>query len=398
MKLDVATLNNIVELQNDDMYTIKENMYYIGIDIGGTKCAVSLGCSDGQGNVQVIHKCNKRLTEKRSPDLVLPELLEDVKYCISQNNNYKIYYKSLYVMLCGLSILLIIFISVKNPNFMSLDFSPSEPYMPSLAFYLCTIAFFVSALYMCYAKIRKKEINKLFAEYFIFPILGAVFAQGYGCGMSGGLATSQTALGLAVLISASIHFILQTKMPVLLACMALYLIPILSAFAGSKVTQTYSWWGLAQNSLDLHTETIDVPLLQGIKVREMDAVCYETIYNDIINNTDENDTIFTFPHCPIFYTITDRHSVTYSKVQWFDVSSDYSISRDIESLESNLPRIIIYVDVPEFVYEGHESSFSTYQTRKMQNYLLQLTERKYRKLHSLDLGNGYTISSYLLYE
>lgn len=26
-------------------------MHYIGIDIGGTKCAVSLGCSDGQGNV-----------------------------------------------------------------------------------------------------------------------------------------------------------------------------------------------------------------------------------------------------------------------------------------------------------------------------------------------------------
>lgn len=54
-------------------------MLLIGIDIGGTKCAVSLGCSDGQGNVQVILKCNKRLTEKRSPDLVLPELLEDVR-------------------------------------------------------------------------------------------------------------------------------------------------------------------------------------------------------------------------------------------------------------------------------------------------------------------------------
>lgn len=63
-------------------------MYYIGIDIGGTKCAVSLGCSDGQGNVQVLYKCPKRLTEKRSPDLVLPELLEDVKSCIGQGNEF----------------------------------------------------------------------------------------------------------------------------------------------------------------------------------------------------------------------------------------------------------------------------------------------------------------------
>ena len=61
------------------------NMNLIGIDIGGTKCAVSLGCSDGQGNVRVLYKCQKRLTEKRAPELVLPELLEDVKYCISQS-------------------------------------------------------------------------------------------------------------------------------------------------------------------------------------------------------------------------------------------------------------------------------------------------------------------------
>lgn len=60
-------------------------MNLIGIDIGGTKCAVSLGCSDGQGTVHVLHKCQKRLTEKRAPALVLPELLEDVKYCIAKS-------------------------------------------------------------------------------------------------------------------------------------------------------------------------------------------------------------------------------------------------------------------------------------------------------------------------
>ena len=34
-------------------------MNYIGIDIGGTKCAVSLGCSDGQGRVRILYKCPK---------------------------------------------------------------------------------------------------------------------------------------------------------------------------------------------------------------------------------------------------------------------------------------------------------------------------------------------------
>ena len=61
-------------------------MNLIGIDIGGTKCAVSLGCADGQGKVKILHKCQKRLTEKRGPEAVLAELLEDVKLCISKSD------------------------------------------------------------------------------------------------------------------------------------------------------------------------------------------------------------------------------------------------------------------------------------------------------------------------
>lgn len=57
-------------------------MYYIGIDIGGTKCAVSLGKAGEDGRVEILHRCPKRLTLKRGPEAVLPELLEDVKSCI----------------------------------------------------------------------------------------------------------------------------------------------------------------------------------------------------------------------------------------------------------------------------------------------------------------------------
>lgn len=60
-------------------------MNLIGIDIGGTKCAVSLGCSDGKGNVRVLHRCEKRMTAKRGPEAVLTELLEDVKDCIARS-------------------------------------------------------------------------------------------------------------------------------------------------------------------------------------------------------------------------------------------------------------------------------------------------------------------------
>lgn len=60
-------------------------MNYIGIDIGGTKCAVSLGCADDKGRVEILHRCPKRLTDGRGPWEVLPELLSDVESCIAES-------------------------------------------------------------------------------------------------------------------------------------------------------------------------------------------------------------------------------------------------------------------------------------------------------------------------
>lgn len=60
-------------------------MNLIGVDIGGTKCAVSLGSSNGDGKVKILHKCKKRMTAKRGPQAVLTELLEDVRFCIAKS-------------------------------------------------------------------------------------------------------------------------------------------------------------------------------------------------------------------------------------------------------------------------------------------------------------------------
>ena len=37
-------------------------LYFIGVDIGGTKCAVSLGQAEEAGTVAVLHRCYPRPT------------------------------------------------------------------------------------------------------------------------------------------------------------------------------------------------------------------------------------------------------------------------------------------------------------------------------------------------
>ncbi|WP_102049273.1 ROK family protein [Pygmaiobacter massiliensis] len=49
----------------------------IGVDIGGTKCAVCLGEADGQG-VQVLQKCTPRATAEYTPNAMIEGLIADI--------------------------------------------------------------------------------------------------------------------------------------------------------------------------------------------------------------------------------------------------------------------------------------------------------------------------------
>lgn len=55
-------------------------MYAIGVDIGGTKCAVCLGKGRGD-TLRIVHKCEPRKTAEYSPAEMLDALLADVREC-----------------------------------------------------------------------------------------------------------------------------------------------------------------------------------------------------------------------------------------------------------------------------------------------------------------------------
>ena len=58
-------------------------MLAIGVDIGGTKCAVCLGKVTSDG-AEVIYKCTPRETKAYSPEGMLAALAEDAMVCIKQ--------------------------------------------------------------------------------------------------------------------------------------------------------------------------------------------------------------------------------------------------------------------------------------------------------------------------
>lgn len=55
-------------------------MHLIGVDIGGTKCAVCLG-EISSGRVEVLHRCQVRKTKEYSAMEMLDVIVEDISYC-----------------------------------------------------------------------------------------------------------------------------------------------------------------------------------------------------------------------------------------------------------------------------------------------------------------------------
>jgi len=55
-------------------------MLFIGVDIGGTKCAVNLGKVEGD-NITIIHKCEIRETKAYSPQKILEGIVSDIEGC-----------------------------------------------------------------------------------------------------------------------------------------------------------------------------------------------------------------------------------------------------------------------------------------------------------------------------
>ncbi len=234
-------------------------------------------------------------------------------------------------------------------------------------------------------------------KFLLIPVVGVSLAQGYGCAMSGGLATGNTYLCLGLLIGIMLWLAFECKTIIMEIIICMSIVTMSSSFISCKANQMYDWWYLVSGSIDDQTQTTNVPLLNKIKMSVKDKNCYEIVYSDIMNNTKEGDHIYVFPNAPIFYTISNRHSLTYSQVEWFDVSSEYAIVRDIQTLRQNNPKMIVYVSLPEAVYKMHENRFNSYQTRKMSNFLLnELLPNGYILVNSVEIGEDYNVQTYVL--
>ncbi len=207
----------------------------------------------------------------------------------------------------------------------------------------------------------------------MFALAGAYFAISYGCGNSGGLAEGQASFGIIFIVTALLVLLEHSYMRIARGAIAAVCILLILQFASKKMVYPYNWWGMDESEYWSNTETMDIPLLDGIKVSPETKAVYEGIYSAVVENTSPEDTIFCFPQIPLFYSLCERNDPgTFTKVQWFDVASDAAVLSDIDVLRKNPPKAIIIYNTSDYAYQSHENAFRNggeSGTRIMREYL-----------------------------
>lgn len=266
---------------------------------------------------------------------------------------------------------LIIFICTKEEfgNYF-LKFKNLDVTIPFIVTVVLLFYLLIKTIY-CFIRDKKAMVNIA-----ILGLLGAFFTLCYGAGTSGGLAIGESALGVGILICILFDSFKYKGSEIFRLLLIVYCMCLSFCCISLKLVNPCYWWGIDTSSIYNDTEETSIPLLKGILVSKEEKNMYESVVEAVQKNTKEEDPIFCFPHIPIFYLLCDRpDSDTYTKVQWFDVSSQNSLNSDIKLLEKNPPKALVIYNLNDETYQGHEKLFNSGKesgTKKMRNALYDL--------------------------
>jgi hypothetical protein len=121
--------------------------------------------------------------------------------------------------------------------------------------------------------------------------------------------------------------------------------------------EPWTWWGWKEPPISQCEKSSKLRQLRGLRMSADTLNVYEGIIRRILEHSQPGDRIYTFPHIPIFNYLTRRKQVTYAPVAYFDTCPDFVARADAERLRAHPPKVFVYLEFPEAVWEIHETAF-----------------------------------------
>ncbi|MBT8635766.1 hypothetical protein G6644_00665 [Polynucleobacter paneuropaeus] len=156
-------------------------------------------------------------------------------------------------------------------------------------------------------------------------------------------------------------------------------IMLIFSLADSKFKAPYAWWYTSEPEIYDNAYETKIPLLAGMKLSDSGAVTLNEIFDVITSHSSPSDDIFLFPNISGLYAITNRLPHSKSVVTWFDFLPDRLAKEEANRLIENPPKIIGNLQLPEKVWNVHETYFRGGQKmgqRHIQEAIKTLTSKK----------------------
>jgi hypothetical protein len=177
----------------------------------------------------------------------------------------------------------------------------------------------------------------------------------FGNGASSGLSEISAFVGVAVLfaflMNAWIGSALPTLLPVVVALG--FCVP----FVEAKFQAPYAWWQVVTPPVRTSACADATGILSHLCMAPDEFAKIMRIDNAILANSAPEDTIYVYPHLPVFYLLSNRTPFDGAVVSWFDFTSD-ALAYDLsQRLKTSTPPVIVMAEIPEIVLAAHENLF-----------------------------------------
>ena len=266
--------------------------------------------------------------------------------------------------------------------------------------FVISTALGAALLFRIIKMIRRGEQVSLTEIAYVF-FCGFIFAVGFGSGTSSSLSHGQSALSygfIVAVILGEISRIPVTKLRLSLKtpAAALIVLFLVAVPVSIKVITPYAWWELtAEGYSNMNCET-DISYFSGIKMTADDKFVYEDFTAQAKLYLGDGDEIYCYSQIGIFYVLADRVPTVKAPIPWFDVAREETVLEDLNYLQNNNPKMIVFADHGEYVISMHEELFNNGNElghRAMYNWLQDCRDPSgnYTELAS------YSVQDYTIY-
>lgn len=240
------------------------------------------------------------------------------------------------------------------------------------------------------------NLNRKLSTNSVYSLVSIAFI--WGCGMSAGLTEIGMFFSLGFLFVwtiSNLKYFESTSILLLIILMSLFV-----NIVGSKISSPYSWWGYNVSKIDENQIKSLDGLTRNLSGSKSQILQMKKIKSDMKMGLKCSPKSVVFPHMPLFQLDTFSVPESWSANYWFDFSTEDGLKQDIELFENNLPGSVLIVDLPEFVWSGHENLFNNGNLLPQREFLNRLkiliSSSKYQKIGTYDFSNSYVLKVYNL--